>query len=272
MMQRGSGMDTLFQIAICFHAPVRDIYKTAVVRAAAHRDTFPDSTGRWPQDTPRNNLLSAPRYDALVAVGDNLSLDTNASGPHMGAASLLYRNRESAWPEFKGRDMGTRDPAVRLLTLAQDGATALATLNLQMKRVPAVEEPVLATITVGSQDLLHLAGSPHVKEKGVENADGLYDTLTAIFESLLRRLADGHVLVANIPAAPEGADEILAEFNGVIADVAREQGAGLVDLHAHFQGHGPDAGDEAWLTPEFDPTALGASEIRRVFWQALLAI
>lgn len=219
--------------------------------------------------------MSAPRIDALVAVGDNLSIDNNSVGPQNGAASLFYRNRDSVWPEFKGRDMVTRDPAVRLLVLAQDGATTRSTLMQQMKRVPSVDDPVLVTITAGSQDILALAGSPHAKERGVEDADTLYDTMTALFEELGRRLSDAHILVANVPdvfGETGVAAEFVPEFNSVVSDVAREQGASLVDLHTHFQGHGPEAGDEAWLTPNLDPTPYGASEIRRMFWQALLAL
>lgn len=213
--------------------------------------------------------------DALVAVGDNLSIDTNMVGPQNGAASLFYRNRDAAWPEFKGRDMVTRDPAVRLLVLAQDGATASTTLSQQMKRVPSVDDPVLVTITAGSRDLLALSGSPHATGAGVEDPDALYDTLTALFDELGRRLSDAHILAANVPdvfgdSGP--AAELLPEFNAVISDVAREQGASLVDLHAHFAGHGPEMGEDAWLTANLDPTPQGASEIRRMFWQALLAL
>lgn len=223
--------------------------------------------------------MSAPRFDALVAVGDNLLLDTNSVGPHNGAASLFYRNRDAAWPDFKGRDMVTRDPAVRLLVLAQSGANARSTLAQQMKRVPLVDDPVLAVITVGSRDLLArtgaFAGANNGREPSVDDADTFYDVLTGIFEELERRLSDAHILVANIPDAFGGHPEaaaLLAEFNSMVADVAREQGAGLVDLHGHFQGHGPDEGEEAWLTPDLDPTPLGASEIRRAFLQALLAM
>lgn len=192
-------------------------------------------------------------------------MDTASVGPQRGAASLLLRNRDAEWPDFKGRDMATRDPGVRLLMLAQDGATAASTFGQQMKRVPSVDEPVLVVVTVGARDLLsHMRG----EGKGVEEGDTLYDTLTGILDELGRRLADAIIFCGNIPAPAGEAPPLLADFNTAIAEVAREQGASLIDIHAHFEGHGPDA-EDPWLTDSLEPTSEGAHEIRRLLWQAL---
>lgn len=162
--------------------------------------------------------------------------------------------------------MATRDPGVRLLMLGQDGATAASTLAQQMKRVPVVDDPVLVVVTVGARDLLaRMRGEPG----GVEDGDALYDALTSILDELGRRLADAIIFCANIPAPAAEEPPPLADLNAAVAAVAREQGATLIDLHAHFQGHGPEDGDDAWLTPGMEPTAAGAHEIRRLFWQAL---
>jgi lysophospholipase L1-like esterase len=162
--------------------------------------------------------------------------------------------------------MATRDPGVRLLILAQDGATLASTLSQQMKRVPLVDEPVLVIVTVGSRNVL---AQMQGKDPGPADGDAMFDAATAILDELGRRLADPILLLANIP--PLGGEEppLLAEYNKALAEVAAEQGAALIDLHTHFQGHGPDAGDEAWLTDALDPTPAGASEIRRLLWQAL---
>lgn len=217
--------------------------------------------------------MSAPRFHALIVLGDNLSLDTPSGGPGHGAASLLYRNKDANWPEFKGRDMVTRDPSVRLLTLAQDGATTRSTFSQQMKRLPVLEDPVLVVITVGSRDILAAAGDE--SPNGViADADTLYDTLTGIFDEVGRRLADIMVFVGNIPDPTNGENPppLLAEFNTVIADIAREQGASLIDIHGHFAGRvaaGDDDG-EAWLTPNLQPTVHGANELRKLYWEALV--
>jgi hypothetical protein len=210
--------------------------------------------------------LSAPRFDALVAIGDNLSIDAPTVGPLRGAASLLLRNRDAEWPEFRGRDIATRDPGVRPLLLGQDGATLAATLSQQMKRVPTVDDPVLVVVTVGGRDLLnHIEGKP----TEVTDGDTFYEALTAILDELGRRLSEPVLFIGNLPSPGGEESPLLAEFNAVIADTAREQGASLIDIHAHFQGHGPKDGDAAWLTPNLEPTPEGASEIRRLFWQAL---
>lgn len=210
--------------------------------------------------------MSAPRFDALVAVGDSLCVDAASVGPHRGAASLLLRNRDAEWPDFKGRDMATRDPGVRLLMLGQDGATAESTLAQQMKRVPFVDEPVLVVVTVGARDFLARANG---EIRGVADGEALYDTLTGILDELGRRLSDAIIFCGNIPAPAGEPPPLLAEFNTAIADVAREQGASLIDIHAHFEDHGPDAGEESWLTEALEPTPRGAHEIRRLFFHAL---
>jgi lysophospholipase L1-like esterase len=207
--------------------------------------------------------LSAPRFDALVAVGDNLSLDPASAGHGTGAVSLLYRNRDAEWPDFRGRDMVSRDPSIRLLMLAQAGAATPDVLAQQMKRVPRVEEDaVLVTITAGSRDLL-------AQPDAVDAAEGLYERLTAIFEELGRRVHDSVVLLGNIPNPSEGEPPAALEaFNKSVAEVAREQNAAMVDLHEHLAGHGPGA-EDAWLTEDLHPTVQGAHEIRRLFWNAL---
>ncbi|HEY3415177.1 MAG TPA: GDSL-type esterase/lipase family protein [Armatimonadota bacterium] len=209
--------------------------------------------------------MSAPRFDALIAVGDNLCIDSASVGAHRGPASLLYRNRDAEWPEFHGRDMVTRDPAARLLIFGQDGATAKTTLSHQMKRVGNADDPVLVTVTAGAKDLLKMGDC-------VGDADQLYEALVAVFDELGRRLAEAYFMLGNIPDPGAGDDvsATLVEYNAAIADVAREQGASLIDICSHFEGHGPKSGEDAWLTPVLDPTPEGAHQIRTLFWQALM--
>jgi hypothetical protein len=211
--------------------------------------------------------VSAPRFDALIVVGDHLTLDTSAGGPGKGAASLFYRNRDAEWPDHKGRDMVTRDPSVRLLVLAQDGANAAATLDQQMKRLTPLDEPVLLVVTLGSRDVLAAAG------KGmdpVSAGDDLYESLTAVFEETGRRLSDAWAMVTNVPDPANGSvsPELLAAANTAVADVAREQGATLVDVCSAFAGHVGDA-EDAWMSADLAPTPIGADQLRRLLWMAL---
>lgn len=211
--------------------------------------------------------MSALRFDALIAVGDNLCIDSASVGPHRGAASLLYRNLDAEWPDYRGRDLVTRDPSVRLLLLGLDGATVKTTLSQQMKRVGSTDEPVLVTVTAGAKDLLEHGD-------GVADADALYEALTKVFDELSRRLSEAHVLMGNIPdpSAAEAPPTALAEYNAAIAAVAREQGGSLIDIYTHFQDHGPASENQPWLTPGLDPTPEGAHQIRALFWQALMEL
>jgi hypothetical protein len=57
-----------------------------------------------------------------VALGDSMSIDDYAGGTGRGAASLLYRNRDTDFPDWAGRDLATAGYALQLL--ARDGATS----------------------------------------------------------------------------------------------------------------------------------------------------
>lgn len=169
--------------------------------------------------------------------------------------------------------MVTRDPSVRLLTLAQDGANTRSTLSQQMKRLPILEDPVLVVITVGSRDILS-ATDPDNTSDAITDADTFYETLTAICDEVGRRLADPVLFISNVPNPAQGEPPpLLAEINAAIADVAREQGASLIDMHEHFAGHVGDANDpagEVWLSADLQPTSQGAHELRRLYWTALM--
>ena len=216
--------------------------------------------------------MSAPRYHALISVGDNLAIDGPDLGPGRGAASLFYKNRDSEWPEFRGRDLVTRDPSVRPFMLAQDKATIGTTLTNQLKRIQPYDEPVLVIVTVGGLDILGGSGSkpPPNSAKG---ADALYEGVTAIFEELGRRLSDWTAFATNIPAvaSTKKAQTLLQEFNDCMAEVAHEQSASLIDICGHFEDHGPKS-EEPWIQDGLALTPFGANELRRLFWNALTAL
>ena len=105
-----------------------------------------------------------------IALGDSISIDIDpaadvqrrypgrASTDRLGAASLLYKNDDKLWPEFRGRDLRSRDSAIQMVDLASDGATT-PTLLRQIDRVTKSDEPTLVTITIGGNDLLGMIGT-----------------------------------------------------------------------------------------------------------------
>jgi hypothetical protein len=65
-----------------------------------------------------------------VAPGDSMSIDDYAGGVGRGAASLLYRNRDTDFPDWAGRDLRGAGFTARIL--AQDGATTMDVLERQL--------------------------------------------------------------------------------------------------------------------------------------------
>jgi len=75
-----------------------------------------------------------PDY-VYVALGDSISIDEYAGGPGCGGGSLLFRNRDDDFPEWRGRDLLSRDPAARFAMLASDGATTRTLAAVQLPRL-----------------------------------------------------------------------------------------------------------------------------------------
>jgi acyl-CoA thioesterase-1 len=200
----------------------------------------------------------------LYTFGDSI-LDCahyNAFGVHPG--QLLIRNDDALFPEFAGRDLRSRGPA-HLEHRARDGAT-VAGLPAQGKGVKRGGESV-ALLTIGGNDLLTgLAADSGPKVKAFETS----------LNEFLRNLPVRPVLLGNVydPTFGDDARNFLGidariargnhrRVNDIIASLASRYGR-LVDLHAHFL-----AGDPSWFTRTIEPSLVGASEVRRVFLQAL---
>src|SRR5215213_5088628 len=87
---------------------------------------------------------------AYVALGDSISIDDYAGGPGRGGASLLTRNRDEDFPEWRGAELGRP-----LLQLALDGATTATLLDVQVPRLErSGVRPAVVTLTIGGNDIL----------------------------------------------------------------------------------------------------------------------
>lgn len=202
----------------------------------------------------------------LYTFGDSI-LDCgwyNEYGVTPGA--LLVRNDDRLFPDFRGQDLTART-AARLEHRARDGATA--------QGLPAQSEGLrldrngraVALLTVGGNDLL--TGLVSDTGSGIE-------AFAHALDQFLSRLPIRPVLVGNVydPTFGDdtrnflGVDPAVARanhrrMNAVLAEMGRRYGAS-VDLHAHFLTGGP-----SWFTRTIEPSAVGASEIRRAFLAAL---
>jgi len=217
-----------------------------------------------------------------------MSIDLYAGGPGRGAASLLYRNRDTDFPDWSGRDLHSRGYDV--LDLSFDGATTSGVLAQQLPRMD--RRPDLVTITIGGNDLMGAYGDATAAEAVIstvaDRGDAILGGIAAAIRGPRRIVVStvydpsddtGAVPGDRLPPWPAGPSLVRA-LNATLADLAAHHGAVIADLHAHFLGHGTKAGDpgqpqprpdnrELWYCGVIEPNAWGAHEIRRVWWQTL---
>jgi hypothetical protein len=228
-----------------------------------------------------------------VALGDSISIDAYAGGAGRGGASLLARNRDDDFPEWRGRDLETLDSGLRWAVLATDGGTTVTLLEHQLPQLERLAAaPSVVTLTVGGNDVLACYGD-------TRGAHGVVSTVRRRVGEALRRLTDivrsnGRVVLGSVydpsdgtgdatsvglPAWPDVV-EVLAHLNAALRGVAEEHGAQVADIHGVFLGHGLSCGNPAqpnprpanrqlWYCNVIEPNAWGANGVRAAFWQAL---
>jgi lysophospholipase L1-like esterase len=252
-------------------------------------------------------VTRAEPFTVYVALGDSMSIDlypaldagevdvavalervpeAGAVAP-LGAASLLHRNDDVRWPEEQGADLVSYYPGIALYNLAIDGATIGDVFGEQMPRLEESEERTLITITVGANDLLSaFANRPRqsLLQSIAHDVEEAYEfLLDAVRRTrpnaliLLTTIYDPSDRLGRIPGVLEGAGAlplaVLDRLNERIRTLARgTPGVRLADVYAHFLGHGASVPQEDrwyWRRSLVEPNAVGASEIRRVWRDAL---
>lgn len=246
-------------------------------------------------------------YAHYVALGDSMSIDlypaldrgeidvavalerTTTAGrvAPLGAASLLYHNDEAHWPDEMGDDLANRCPGITFESYATDAATIGDVFGEQLPRLSASDDPTLVTLTIGATDLFSAFGSRPkrslleriVRDVG-EAFDLLVDTIRRTRPTgtlLLSTIYDPSDRTARIPGVFENAGPLplsaLDSLNEHIRKLARgTPGVRLAEVYGHFLGHGvtaPEAERWYWRRSLLEPNARGASEIRRVWLDAL---
>lgn len=232
-----------------------------------------------------------------VALGDSMSIDLypeydaktrlDHTETGLGAASLLFRNVDAVWPEHAGRDLSTLDPNLTLDNRTSDGATISTVTDYQLHGPEQLASASIVTLTVGGNDLLSALGmySPGAATNMHAEVARLHENYVALIALLRRMMPAARLALATIYDPTDGTGylwstterlpiELLKQTNERIRAVARATpNAVLADVHTHFLGHGIHvAEDERWYWPPnpIEPSARGASEIRRVFAAALL--
>jgi lysophospholipase L1-like esterase len=238
-------------------------------------------------------MFDRPRY--YVSLGDSMSIDAYAGGPGKGAASLLLKNRDEDFPDWQGKDLQTALPGARLIPLAADAAT---TATVRYVHIPQLKEmkirPDIITLTIGGNDLVQTFGSESATRDAYRNVqENVGWTLRE-----LRKMAGSKVpvLVGTIYDPSDGTGDgaalnlgawtsaltWLGRFNDTLKQLAAEHDCQVADINAHFLGHGLSVGDptrheprpenrELWYCGIIEPNAWGASAIRALWWETLVA-
>ena len=241
--------------------------------------------------SPMPDANTFPEY---IALGDSMSIDVypaedaelrypgRFSTDQLGATSLLMRNDDKFWPEFRGRDLSTRMPGIELTDLTADGGTTESLLR-QVQRIEKSDAPTLVTITAGGNDLLGAIGF------ATSRADPTDDTFARLRTGIDRVFAvrpRALVIVATVYDPTDGTNKMpgfarkldreaewLRDYNDRVRGLAStDQRIRVADVHRHFLGHGLSVPvEQQWYLREaiIEPNAPGASEIRRLWLEVL---
>ena len=237
--------------------------------------------------------LPGPASETYVALGDSISIDVYAGGPGRGGASLLARNRDDDFPDWRGHDFATTRPELGFGLLATDGGTTASLLDVQLPHLESSGTvPRVVTLTVGGNDLLGAYGD-------TRQALDIVGVVGARVDQALVRLRalvapEDPVIVGTVydpsdgtgdearlglPPWPDGV-ALIAELNAALRGAAADGGAAVADVAGEFLGHGVLAGDprageprpaqrDLWFCHVIEPNAWGASGVRAAFWSAL---
>ena len=246
-------------------------------------------------------------FSEYIAVGDSMSIDlypaldlgetdvavalervvqAGAIAP-VGAASLFHTNDVDRWPDFAGDDLASRYPAIALTNLCVDGATIGDVFSEQLPELEPSEARTLITVTVGGNDLLSAFASHRRKPIMASIVRDITQAYEFLVNELARLRPRAELLVTTIydpsdgtgrmPGVSDDAGALPLEHLDTLNDhiralAERTPEVRLADVHAHFLGHGvtaPEAERWYWRRSLIEPSAQGASEIRRVWLEAL---
>jgi hypothetical protein len=238
------------------------------------------------------------RFTHYVALGDSMSTDEYPTCDLLnsdlvpekllpaGAAALLYHNRDDLWPEFARTDLVTACPGIEARVLAWDGAMIEDVLTVEVAGIgrDTSGARLLLTLTAGGNDLLDALT---VEGRLVDLLEEISHRYAELVASLRDEFPGATMLLTTVYDPTDGTGLLpdvserygrlpidhLQRFNDRVRRIAgRTPGARLADVHRHFLGHGVSAPPPErwyWRGSLIEPSARGASEIRRVWWRTL---
>ena len=206
----------------------------------------------------------------------------------IGAASLFFQNVNDRYPEFAGKDLQSKFAGIAPLNVAEDGATIGDVFGSQLPNVEASDTPTLFTLSAGGNDLLSAFSNKPDPALLTGFVRDIADAFEFLIESL-RRARPNSAIIATTVYDPSDATrkipgffdnagplplESLHVLNDRIASIAQATPrCAVADAHKHFLGHGMSAevAKDCWYWKRslIEPGARGASEIRRLWLDAL---
>lgn len=246
-------------------------------------------------------------FSQYIALGDSMSIDLYpaldagetdvavalewdaAAGQvaPLGAASLLHRNVDDRHPEFAGNDLVTRWPDIGATNLAEDGATIGDVFGTQLSQIGESEEPTLITLTIGGNDLLSAFANRPVADLLARIVEDVAEGYEFLLQTLRRSRPQASLILTSVYDPSDGTRKVPGLFDGagplpiealhdlntrIAAMAAATKDCAFADVHRHFMGHGVTAKEADrwyWKRSWVEPNAAGASEIRRVWLDAL---
>lgn len=230
--------------------------------------------------------LDAGEIDVAVALERDASAGRVAA---LGASALFYRNDEAHWPDEIGNDLVSRFPAIEYENFAADGATIGDVFGEQLPRLTPSEEPTLLTLTVGATDLFSAFSNRPKPSLAERIARDVAEAFEFLVDAVRRARPSSLLIVSTIYDPSDRTGRVRGIFddpgslqlraldalNESIRKIATgTPGVLLAEVYGHFLGHGataPEADQWYWRRSLLDPNARGASEIRRVWMEALTA-
>jgi lysophospholipase L1-like esterase len=228
--------------------------------------------------------LDAGRTDVSVALERVEGAGTVAP---LGAASLLFRNDDEAHPDESGNDLSAMYPGITFRKLAADGATIGDVFGEQLSQLGESDEPVIITLTLGSEDLFSaFSRSPKkaLLEQITNDLAEAYDLLVSAVRAarpnatvILTTVTDPSDRTGRITGVLDDVDKLplgaLDAFNANIRKLASDvERIYVAEAYGHFLGHGASVGDEDrwyWRRSPIELNAAGANELRKLWLDTL---
>lgn len=239
------------------------------------------------------------QFDAYIAIGDSMSIDLypfndayaakKTSNQEIGAASLLIKNDDELFPDFKGKDLNSLLPGIETKNAAFDGATTNGLLDSEhaSELEAYTDKSTLLTMSIGGNDLLtYLERTANQKERQpMAEVEEVLERIVKIVNAIENTLPKSFLVISNLYDPSDGTGHIpnvsglkdksdldwLGYMNAFLRNLANKNPdrRALADLHGHFLGHGANAKVEDdywyWRASPIEPGWRGASEIRRLW-------